>query len=130
MVRSGAQGAALEILGVLRGDGFEDSELPSETSGWNQQYGSITEGLRDRRGICLSFTLLTMALLDDCGIESWPACYPRHILVRVRTDGREIELESTTFGDPVAMRDPRGPGRAVGSGGLPVHAVAGPGPDG
>ena len=102
----GSQAAALEILGVLRADGFRYSALQSESTRWSLQYGSITEGLRDRLGICLSFTLLTMAMLDACGIESWSACYPRHILVRVDQDGREIELESTTFGDPVGVTVP------------------------
>jgi len=105
-VTGGSQAAALEILGVLRADGFRYSAQQSEATRWSSQYGSITEGLRDRLGICLSFTLLTMAMLDACGIESWSACYPRHILVRVDRAGREIELESTTFGDPVAAAYP------------------------
>jgi hypothetical protein len=102
----GSQAAALEILGVLRADGFRYSAIEAENNRWSLQYGSITEGLRDRLGICLSFTLLTMAMLDACGIESWSACYPGHILVRVDLNGREIELESTTFGDPVAASYP------------------------
>lgn len=98
-----AHAAALEVLGVLRGAGFAYDDEVLELS---PQFGSVSRSLVSRRGICLSFTMLTMAFLDSCGIGSRAACYPRHILVRVRKDDREIELESTVFGDPVVHRYP------------------------
>lgn len=101
--QSGAYGAALEILGLLHKDGFA---YDGRREGLVYQYGSVTACLQSRRGICLSFTMLTLALLDSCGLEAWSATYPRHILVRVRNAGKEVELESTNFGDPTRMDYP------------------------
>ncbi|MBI3858606.1 MAG: hypothetical protein HY293_23210 [Planctomycetes bacterium] len=95
---SGAYGAALEVLGLLKAEGFTYDD---EREDWSLQYGSISRCLLKRKGICLSFTLLAMALLDSFDQDSWAACYPRHVLVRVLKAEREIELESTVFGDPV-----------------------------
>lgn len=101
--QSGAYGAALEILGVLRKEGFV---FDDSLWGTSPKFGSITNSLTARKGICLSFTMLTLALLDSCGLEGCSATYPRHILVRVLNAGKEVELESTVFGDPVAMHYP------------------------
>jgi hypothetical protein len=99
----GAHGAALEVMGALRSDGYKYS---SEMSGWVSRYGLVSECLRARTGLCLSFTMLTMALLDSCGIESWSVSYPGHVLVRVRKGDRLINLESTHYGDPVVHHYP------------------------
>lgn len=99
----GVHAAAVEIMGLMRSEGFV---YDAARSGWSLRYGSISECLRSKRGICLSFTLLTMALLDSCEMRSWAATYPRHVLVRVWKDGRHVELESTNYGDPVAMHYP------------------------
>jgi regulator of sirC expression with transglutaminase-like and TPR domain len=100
---SGAYGAALEVLGKLRVAGFQ---YQSDVEGLSHRYGSISKCLQSHRGICLSFTLLTMALLDACGVDSFAVTYPQHVLVRIRKEDREIELESTVFGDPVVSEYP------------------------
>jgi len=97
-VSGGAFGAALEVMGALRSEGFRYS---SEMDGWASRYGPVSECLLSRKGLCLSFTMLSMALLDSCGVDSWAVSYPRHVLVLVRKDDREINLESTLYGDPV-----------------------------
>jgi hypothetical protein len=101
--QGGAYGAALEILGLLRREGFD---FDGQKVGMSYRYASVTSCLLARRGICVSFTLLTMALLDSCGQESCAAVYPRHVLVRVWNAVKEIEVESTNFGDPTVMDYP------------------------
>jgi len=99
----GPLGAALEVMGALRSEGFQYS---SEMDGWASRYGPVSECLLTRRGLCLSFTMLSMALLDSCGVDSWAVSYPGHVLVRVRKDDREINLESTLYGDPAVYHYP------------------------
>jgi hypothetical protein len=47
-----------------------------------------------------------MALMDSFGLESRTVCYPQHILLRIRKGEREIDMESTLYGDPVVYPYP------------------------
>ncbi len=65
-------------------------------------YESFERVLRDRRGICVSFSLLYIMLAEKLGLPVYPVFMPGHVFVRYEGRDGRVNIETTAEGQSAA----------------------------
>ena len=105
--RAPASASAADRIGALRAVLFEDAKLEAVAALDSPETLHVDSVLRDRRGYCLSISIVALSLAERAGLPLRGVALPNHFLVRYDDGRARRNLELTRGGAEISDEELR-----------------------